>query len=300
MALVAVVMFALVGAGYVGRGLVDADDTSGTLGRSPTSSGTGQASTPLVPGNEGEPVKAVAKALGPSVVVIRAGDGLGSGVIYDGRGLVLTNAHVVGRRIGRDGHPHRRDQPRRAPWWAPIPPPTSPSCSVDAPSELAAARLAGEPARAGRPRGRRSGSPFGLDQTITSGIVSAVNRPVESGTGAYVNMIQTDAAINPGNSGGALANRLGRGDGHPSMIYSQSGDSSGIGFAIPIDRAKAVADRLVAGQPLDRAFLGVEHHGHRPTARPAPQVASVVAGSAAAAGRARGRRRDRRASTATA
>jgi putative serine protease PepD len=101
------------------------------------------------------------------------------------------------------------------------------------------------------------GSPFGLEQTVTAGIVSAVDRAMQTTNGA-IDMVQTDAPINPGNSGGPLADLNGRVIGINDQIESSSGSSSGVGFAIPIDTAKAVADRLVAGRPVTFAFLGVQ------------------------------------------
>jgi putative serine protease PepD len=101
------------------------------------------------------------------------------------------------------------------------------------------------------------GSPFGLDQTVTAGIVSAVDRAMQTTNGA-IDMVQTDAPINPGNSGGPLADLQGRVIGINDQIESASGSSSGVGFAIPITTAKAVADKIVAGQPVTFAFLGVQ------------------------------------------
>jgi putative serine protease PepD len=102
------------------------------------------------------------------------------------------------------------------------------------------------------------GSPFGFDQSVTAGIISAVDRPLSgNNTDISINMIQTDAPINPGNSGGALANRLGEVIGINTLIYSQTGENSGIGFAIPIQTAKTVADKIVRGEPLDHGWLGV-------------------------------------------
>ncbi len=101
------------------------------------------------------------------------------------------------------------------------------------------------------------GSPYGLDQTVTSGIVSAVNRPVDNDKGVVVNMVQTDASINPGNSGGALANRNGEIIGINTAIFSQTGENTGIGFAIPIATAKKAADQLVNGESVAKAGLGL-------------------------------------------
>jgi putative serine protease PepD len=104
------------------------------------------------------------------------------------------------------------------------------------------------------------GSPFGLDQTVTAGIISAVGRPMQTPGGA-IDMIQTDAPINPGNSGGVLADKKGRVIGINDAIATDTGSNAGVGFAIPITTAKAVADKLVAGQPVEFAFLGVRTQG---------------------------------------
>jgi serine protease Do len=99
------------------------------------------------------------------------------------------------------------------------------------------------------------GNPFGLEQTVTAGIVSAKGRVI--GSGPYDNFIQTDAAINPGNSGGPLFNTKGEVIGINTAIYSQSGGSNGIGFAIPINLAKSVFKDLRETGHVQRARLGV-------------------------------------------
>jgi len=124
------------------------------------------------------------------------------------------------------------------------------------------------------------GSPFGLTQSVTSGVVSAVNRPVDNEVGVAVNMIQTDAPINPGNSGGALANRQGQVMGINTSIFSQSGENNGIGFAIPIAQAKQVADKIVSGGSLARAGLGLAG-ANDPDGKPGAYVKEVTAGGAA-------------------
>jgi putative serine protease PepD len=114
------------------------------------------------------------------------------------------------------------------------------------------------------------GSPFGLDSTVTSGIVSALNRPVDASDGSQPSNtdsifagIQTDAAINPGNSGGALVNMQGQVVGMNSAIYTPTsspgtqGGSVGLGFAIPIDEARPIAEQLRNGQTATHARLGV-------------------------------------------
>ena len=144
------------------------------------------------------------------------------------------------------------------------------------------------------------GSPLGLSGTVTSGIVSALNRPVSTGTsstsgGAAFDAIQTDAAINPGNSGGALANLAGQVVGINSAIAtlgttvgSQSG-SIGLGFSIPIDQAKRIADELIKSGQATKPQLGVTV-GDAPNG--GAQIGTVTAGGAAAkAGLKAGRRR---------
>jgi S1-C subfamily serine protease len=110
------------------------------------------------------------------------------------------------------------------------------------------------------------GSPFGLQHSVSSGVVSALHRTITStfsevaSSSAYplVDAIQTDAAINPGNSGGALVDREGRLVGIDSAIYTDSGASAGVGFAIPAKTALRIADELIAGKKATHPFLGVE------------------------------------------
>jgi putative serine protease PepD len=228
-------------------------------------------SRPAAPGRE--PVAAVAKALLPSVVQLETGAGLGSGVIYDSGGLVLTAAHVVdgasqvtvrladGARIAGEvvGLDHGTDvavvRVRR--------------------SGLPAAQLAvGAPLRVGQ-LAVAIGSPFGLEGTVTSGVVSAVGRSVPMGDGSSVaSMIQTDAPINPGNSGGALADRSGRVIGINDSIRSTTGSNAGVGFAIPIEVAASVADALLQGREPSIGFLGVS--GTDPTSGPGGALVTEV------------------------
>src|SRR5678816_4222146 len=99
------------------------------------------------------------------------------------------------------------------------------------------------------------GNPFGLEETVTAGIVSAKGRVI--GAGPYDDFIQTDASINPGNSGGPLLNLKGEVVGINTAIFSQSGGNIGIGFATPIDLARAVVDQLRASGKVTRGWLGV-------------------------------------------
>jgi S1-C subfamily serine protease len=101
------------------------------------------------------------------------------------------------------------------------------------------------------------GNPFGVGQTVTSGIVSALGRS-RLGINTFENFIQTDAAINPGNSGGALVDTQGRLLGINTAIYSRSGGSMGIGFAIPVSTARQVLDSIVRDGQVVRGWIGVE------------------------------------------
>lgn len=125
------------------------------------------------------------------------------------------------------------------------------------------------------------GNPFGLEHTVTAGIVSAKGRVI--GAGPYDNFIQTDASINPGNSGGPLINGLGEVVGVNSAIFSQSGGNIGIGFAIPIDLARKVADQLRKNGKVVRGWLGIRVNDVSPQlaqslglARPAGDMAMVT------------------------
>ncbi len=242
---------ALVGAGFVGAQLAE-DDPVATRAPLDTTAPIGTDTT-TQPG--AEPVADVAAAVAPAVVQLETGSGLGSGVIYDATGLIITAAHVVqgeddvivrvadgtvleGEVVGTD------------------PGTDIAVVRVEPDGSLPVARLAlGEPLRVGQ-LAVAIGSPFGLDQTVTSGVVSAIDRAMPTLDGA-IGMIQTDAPINPGNSGGALADRTGRVIGINDQIQTQSGGNVGLGFAIPIDTAAQVADAIVEGREVEHAFLGV-------------------------------------------
>jgi len=106
------------------------------------------------------------------------------------------------------------------------------------------------------------GSPYGLEHSVTAGVVSALGRSLadvgSAGVGQpLVDTIQTDAAINPGNSGGALVDHLGRLVGINTAIYSQSGSAAGIGFAVPVDTAISVADQIISGGKVTHPFIGL-------------------------------------------
>jgi S1-C subfamily serine protease len=130
------------------------------------------------------------------------------------------------------------------------------------------------------------GNPFGLDQSLTTGVISALGREIESVTRRPIQgVIQTDAAINPGNSGGPLLDSAGRLIGVNTAIYSPSGGSAGIGFAIPADSVNRIVPELIRYGKIIRPGLGIQIAEEQIAERlgvPGVLVVDVVAGSAAA------------------
>ena len=243
---------ALLAGGYVAGRAVD-DDAAATTVPAAVDTGTAQPTETVAPAEGTEPVAAVASAISPAVVQLEVGQGLGSGVIYDGEGLILTAAHVI---EGADQVTVRLSDGRDLPGEV-IGLNAETDIGVvriDPPEGMAVASLATEAPAVGE-LAIAVGSPFALEQTVTSGIVSAYDRAVPGGSA--VGVVQTDAAINPGNSGGPLLNRAGEVIGINSFIQSEDGGSVGLGFAIPIDTGKRVADKLVAGEPVELGYLGV-------------------------------------------
>jgi serine protease Do len=201
--------------------------------------------------------------LGPGT---REVQGLGSGFVLDARGYVLTNEHVVRGATelvvtladGRDVEAEivgTDDVTDLALLRLVDPPPELRAAPIGSSSDL----VIGEWVVA-------IGNPFGYllsnpEPTVTAGVVSGVGRNIIPGDGSrtyYLDMIQTDASINPGNSGGALVNVLGEVVGVNSSIISETGSNVGLGFAIPIDRARRVADALLSEGRVSRVWLGVE------------------------------------------
>lgn len=179
--------------------------------------------------------------------------GTGSGVIITPDGYILTNNHVAGDadEIKVKMSDGREFKARRV--------------GADPETDLAVVKIDAQNlpfARLGDSSKLEQGewvvalgSPFGLDQTMTAGIVSATGRDLHSGP--YDNYIQTDASINPGNSGGALVNMRGEVVGINTMIFSRSGGNEGIGFAIPANLAKKVYAQLVKNGKVTRGYLGI-------------------------------------------
>ena len=181
--------------------------------------------------------------------------GLGSGVIVSADGYILTNNHVV---EGADEIEVILNDSRRA---------IAKVIGTDPDSDLAILKITLDKLPAivlGNSDSLQVGdqvlaigNPFGVGQTVTSGIVSALNKN-QLGINTFENFIQTDAAINPGNSGGALVDVNGNLQGINTAIYSRSGGSLGIGFAIPVSTAKQVMEGIVKDGVVTRGWIGVE------------------------------------------
>jgi serine protease Do len=198
----------------------------------------------------------------------RSAAGLGSGFIINPSGTVLTNEHVVrGAEEIRVTLPDGRDFPGELVGADPLTDVAVVQIEGEglpfAPLGTSRGLLAGEWVVAiGNPTGNMVSNP---EPTVTAGVVSATDRHIfpsvsdrAEDRGFYLGMIQTDAAINPGNSGGPLVNALGEVVGMNSSIFSRSGGSEGLGFAIPIDRAIRIADDLARFGEVRRAWVGLE------------------------------------------
>ncbi|MBN1237455.1 MAG: trypsin-like peptidase domain-containing protein [Gammaproteobacteria bacterium] len=193
--------------------------------------------------------------------VMRVPQGTGSGFIWDDEGHVVTNFHVIrGAQEALVTLSDQRSFPATlvgaspahdiavlhidVPFDGPPPVPVGTSDDLRVGQNVFAI-----------------GNPFGLDHTLTTGVISALNRTIDNDRGGVIeNLIQTDAAINPGNSGGPLIDSAGRLIGINTMIYSPSGAYAGIGFAVPVDTVNRVVPRLIAYGRYVRPTLGVTVH----------------------------------------
>ncbi|GBG40015.1 S1C family serine protease [Mycobacterium montefiorense] len=315
----------------VSAGIGGAAATVVELGTHSTVTGGGggpSGATPGVPAANMPPgsVEQIAAKVVPSVVMLETDIGRaseeGSGVILSSDGLILTNNHVIAAAATPPKAPSGPGGANGPTPGAPPPPggPGSPTpkttvtfsdgrtapftvVGADPTSDIAVIRASGvsgltpialgssSDVRVGQPV-LAIGSPLGLSGTVTTGIISALNRPVsttgESGNqNTVLDAIQTDAAINPGNSGGALVNMNGQLVGINSAIATLGGDSPdaqsgsiGLGFAIPVDQAKRIADELISTGKASHASLGVQVTSDKGT--PGAKVVDVVTGGAAA------------------
>jgi serine protease Do len=186
--------------------------------------------------------------------------GLGSGVIVDAKnGYVLTNHHVV-----RDAKPeevkvvlHDKDGREFTPEWIRTDPPTDLAVIKIKPKGLIGAKLGDSDEIAVGDWVLAIGSPEGLEQTVTAGIISALGRTTGRG-GQYQNFLQTDAAINHGNSGGPLVNMRGKVIGINTAIVSRTGVNEGIGLSIPSNMVRHIMEQLIATGKVVRGYLGVK------------------------------------------
>ena len=184
--------------------------------------------------------------------------GSGSGFIWDKNGSIVTNFHVV-----EGANKITVTLSDMTSWEAKV-------IGVEQNKDLAVLKINAparilSPIKVGSSEGLKVGqsvfaigNPFGLDQTLTTGIISALGREIKSLTGVPINdVIQTDAAINPGNSGGPLLDSSGRLIGVNTMIYSPSGASAGIGFSIPVDEVNNVVSDIVKYGVVRKPMIGV-------------------------------------------
>ncbi|MGW2571178.1 S1C family serine protease [Streptomyces sp. NPDC001537] len=232
---------------------------------------TEQAVVPMAAGDLQSAYQKVIKDVLPSVVQIQADGDLGSGIVYDDQGRIVTNAHVVGDSKAFKVTTANSEDALTAKLVYSYPDQDLAVIKLDkVPGGLKAAAFADSSKVAVGQIVLAMGSPLGLSSSVTQGIVSATGRTVSEGrsgggTGATIaNMVQTSAAINPGNSGGALVNLDGQVIGIPTLAATDPGlgnsAAPGIGFAIPSSMVRTIADQIIkSGKVTDsgRAALGI-------------------------------------------
>ncbi|AWL37995.1 MULTISPECIES: S1C family serine protease [Streptomyces] len=220
-----------------------------------------------------EQYQSVIKNVLPSVVQISASNSLGSGIVYDDKGHIVTNAHVVGDEKSFDVSAATGEKDLKASLVSSYPEQDLAVIKLDqVPDGLRPAKFGDADKVEVGQIVLAMGSPLGLSSSVTQGIVSALGRTVSEsrsggGTGATLaDMVQTSAAINPGNSGGALVNLDSQVIGIPTLAATdpQLGDSAapGIGFAIPVSMVRTVADQIIEhGRVTDSGRAGLNITG---------------------------------------
>jgi putative serine protease PepD len=284
--LIAGLLFA--GSAILGSNLLNnAKESAGSAAALPASPGG------VAPDARARAVRSIVADAGPSVVLIRSQDGAGSatgtGFVIDTNGTIVTNAHVV---EGASQVQVRFEDAAK--------PVDAQVLGTDSSSDLAVLRVDASHTQKLKPLtfadsnsvkvgdlALAIGYPLGLDQTLTQGIVSAVDgTPIRSPNGFSIDkVIQTDAPINPGNSGGPLLDGAGRVIGINSQIATvaaSGGGNVGIGFAVPSNTVRQVVPRLRAGAAIRRPYLGITT-SESSTGALGAQVADVISGGPAAA-----------------
>lgn len=194
-----------------------------------------------------------------SLNVMEIPRGSGSGFIWDDTGLIVTNFHVI-YGANKIMITLQSNNTYEATVVGSAPEKDIALLKIDAPSEeLKPLPLGNSTSLAVGRKVLAIGNPFALDTTLTVGVISALGREIKSITNRTIkNVIQTDAAINPGNSGGPLLDSQGKLIGVNTAIYSPSGASAGIGFAIPVNAVKVIIPQLISHGKLIRPVLGIE------------------------------------------
>jgi len=246
---------------------------SATNKENPTAVATAE-TTPVFLTNDEQNNISVFKSASPSVVfvtntqlrrqrfslnVMEIPRGSGTGFIWDESGLIVTNFHVV-QGANKITIELQSNKSYQATIVGSAPEKDIALLKIDAPDEdLQPLPLGDSTSLAVGRKVLAIGNPFALDTTLTVGVVSALGREIKSITNRTIkNVIQTDAAINPGNSGGPLLNSNGQLVGVNTAIYSPTGASAGIGFAIPVNTVKVIVPQLIEHGKLIRPVLGIE------------------------------------------
>jgi putative serine protease PepD len=289
-AALATVTFLAVGGGAFAAGALLRNDDSSSKGIARPAALPAVSSKPITPARGQTRAGTIYAQDSPAVVSIRTSGGSGTGFLVDGEGTLVTNDHVVGTsknvevKFGTEGRTIRGDVK-----------------GVDASSDLAVVHIdpSAVPASVKPLQFADStgvsvgdvaiaiGNPFGLDRTVTEGIVSSLGRTLTAPNGFQIDgVIQTDAAINPGNSGGPLLDDGGKVIGVNSQIATNglSAGNVGIGFAVPSNTVRQVLPGLKLGKTVSHAWLGVKigtPSGSNPSTPSGAEIGSITTGSPA-------------------